>query len=48
MADLSETLLKLIAERGQITSLAVARELGIDHQKVVGAVKSLQSLGEVN
>lgn len=47
MADLGESLLKLIAERGLISTLEVAKELGIDHQKVVGAVKSLQSLGEV-
>ena len=47
MAELAEKLLQLIAEKEQINTLNVAKELSVDHQKIVGAVKSLQSLGEV-
>lgn len=31
-----------------VDSLEVAASLGVDHQVIVGAVKSLQSLGEVS
>ena len=48
MAELGERLLQLIAERDQIDTLDVAKEINIDHQKIVGAVKSLQSLGDVS
>ena len=48
MAELGERLLQLIAERDQIDTLDVAKELNIDHQKIVGTVKSLQSLGDVS
>ena len=48
MAELAETILQLIAERDQIDTLDVAKELNVDHQKIVGAVKSLQSLGDVS
>ena len=48
MAELAERLLQLIAERDQIHTIDVAKELNIDHQKIVGAVKSLQSLGDVS
>lgn len=33
---------------GDVDSLELAASLGVDHQLVVGAVKSLQSLGEVS
>lgn len=32
---------------GGLCSIQAAAELGIDHQTLVGAVKSLQALGEV-
>ena len=48
MAELGEKLLHLIAERDQVDTLDLAGELNIDHQKIVGAVKSLQSLGDVS
>ncbi len=47
MADLNETLLALLAERGCFDTQTLAKELQIEHQKLVGAVKSLQSLGDV-
>lgn len=51
MADTSvtETLLKRVEEvDGGVDSLDVASSLGLDHQVIVGAVKSLQALGEVS
>ena len=48
MAELGGKLLQLIAERDQIDTIDVAKELRVDHQKIVGAVKSLQSLGDVS
>ena len=45
--DLGEKLLKLVAKRGSVDSYELSQELGVDHQQVVGSIKSLQSLGEV-
>ncbi len=42
-----EELLKLLAFRGSFDSYELSKELGKDHQQVVGTIKSLQSLGEV-
>ncbi|XP_048043479.1 phenylalanine--tRNA ligase alpha subunit [Chanodichthys erythropterus] len=50
MADtgLLESLLRLVEKvDGGIDSQDVAVDLGVDHQVIVGAVKSLQALGEV-
>uniref|UniRef100_A0A672QSE1 phenylalanine--tRNA ligase n=1 Tax=Sinocyclocheilus grahami TaxID=75366 RepID=A0A672QSE1_SINGR len=50
MADtgLLEALLRLLEKvDGGIESQDVAADLGVDHQLIVGAVKSLQALGEV-
>ena len=47
MAELSETLLKYLENREGFDTLDAAKELGVDHQKVVGAVKSIQSAGDV-
>ncbi|XP_075433620.1 phenylalanine--tRNA ligase alpha subunit [Ascaphus truei] len=51
MADnpVSELLLQRLQDVGcgGLHSLELAAELGLDHQQVVGAVKSLQSLGEL-
>ena len=43
-----EQLLKLLADRGSFDSYDLSVELGRDHQVVVGTIKSLHSLGEVN
>lgn len=51
MADggLLESVLKLLEKvGGGVDSQDVARSLSVDHQVVVGAVKSLQALGEVS
>lgn len=51
MADgpLAEVLLRrLEAASGGLDSAELAAELGVEHQAVVGAVKSLQALGEVS
>lgn len=50
MADTGvvETLLQRIEKVDDgVDSLDVASSLGVDHQAIVGAVKSLQCLGEV-
>ena len=46
-SELADLLLKLVADRGSIDSYEVAKELHKDHQLVVGAIKSLQSMGNV-
>lgn len=45
--DLQEAVLRLVAERGTLDSWEYSIECCKDHQLVVGAVKSLESLGEV-
>lgn len=46
--DLGEGLLRILASRGSFDSYDLSQELTKDHQQVVGAIKSLQSLGEVS
>lgn len=48
VSELCGTLLQLLEGRGSIDSYEVAKELDKDHQLVVGAIKSLQSLGNVS
>ena len=48
MADMAEKLLLLLAEKQGLDTLEVAKELDVDHQKIVGAVKSLQALENVS
>ena len=48
MADLSELVLQHVDKEGEITTDELAKRLQKDHQKIVGAVKSLQSLGNVS
>ena len=45
--DLQEALLRLVDERGTLDSWDYSIESCKDHQLVVGAIKSLESLGEV-
>ena len=48
-AGLVDTLLRRVEEAEDgVDSLQVAGSLGLDHQAVVGAVKSLIALGEVS
>lgn len=51
MADnpvLELLLRRLEASDGGLDSAELAKQLGVEHQAVVGAVKSLQALGEVS
>lgn len=51
MADnpvLELLLRRLEAADGGLDSAELATQLGVEHQAVVGAVKSLQALGEVS
>lgn len=46
--DVGVTLLKVLNERESFDSYVLAQELGKDHQQIVGAIKSVQSQGEVS
>lgn len=51
MADnpvLELLLRRLEAADGGLDSAELAKQLGVEHQAVVGAIKSLQALGEVS
>lgn len=45
-SELTERILKFLEGVEQVGSLQLAAELGIEHQKIVGAVKSIQAHGE--
>ena len=45
--DLCESILKEIDKNGSLDTLEYSKEIEKDHQVVVGAVKSLESLGNV-
>jgi phenylalanyl-tRNA synthetase alpha chain len=47
-SDLSERLLWYLDGHERVDTLHVASLFKVDHQKVIGAVKSLQSIGEVS
>jgi len=47
MAALSELLLVTLSKREDFDSLTLASELSVEHEKIVGAVKSLQAKGDV-
>ena len=44
---LNEEILRRLNEKSKLNSLDLSKELSIDHQKIVGAIKSLQSLGDI-
>ena len=48
MAEIGEVILQHVEKENQITSEELAQRLGKDHQQIVGAVKSLQCLGDVS
>lgn len=48
MTDLSQQLLHALARDGWVSSFQFAAATGQDHQRVVGAIKSLESLGNVS
>jgi len=47
MAGLSELLLTTLEKSEEFDSVLLATELCIEHEKIVGAVKSLQAKGNV-
>ncbi|XP_029649855.1 phenylalanine--tRNA ligase alpha subunit [Octopus sinensis] len=47
MSDLQQSLLSYIEDKDSVDTLHLAQEWNVDHQKIVGVVKSLQALGEI-
>lgn len=48
MGDYREIVLQEVKTAGEVNTQSLAKRLGVDHQILVGAVKSLQSLGDVS
>lgn len=48
MADTVDAVLRYLSENDSVDTYDLAKLLNEDHQKVVGAVKSVQSLGDVS
>ena len=46
--DVAELILRTLRERGSVDSYDLSAEVGKDHQLLVGAIKSLQSIGDVS
>lgn len=46
--DLGDVILQILALKGQLDSYTFSKETDRDHQSVVGAIKSLQSVGNVS
>ncbi|XP_013410856.1 phenylalanine--tRNA ligase alpha subunit [Lingula anatina] len=47
MEDTTREILERVEKLGKIDTLELAAELNVDHQKIVGAVKSIQSAGDI-
>ena len=45
--ELPERILAIIDTKNEIDSLQLSQDFSEDHQKMVGAIKSLESLGDV-
>ena len=45
--DLVQLLLRTLGEKESVDSYKLSVEIGKDHQLIVGAIKSLQSMGDV-
>ena len=45
--ELGEVILRTLEQRGRVDSHDFSKETGRDHQTIVGAIKSLQSVGNV-
>lgn len=45
--DLVQLLLRTLGEKESVDSYKLSLEIGKDHQLIVGAIKSLQSMGDV-
>ena len=47
-AELGEQILRILEEKGRLDSYEFSQETSREHQSVVGAIKSLQSVGNVS
>ena len=47
MADISEKILAYIDSHEKLDTLEFAREIKQDHQKIIGAIKSIQTYDKV-
>lgn len=47
MAELTEKILRHLAEHNEVNTLELAKLLSEDHQKIIGALKSIQANGEL-
>lgn len=45
--DLTEQLLKFIEEHGKVDTLDLVPVFNVDHQKIVGALKSIEATGDL-
>lgn len=48
MTDLNEEILEFIDKNASLDTLEYAKQHNLDHQKVIGAIKSLQTFEGVN
>lgn len=46
--ELADLILQILEQKGQLDSYDFAKETGREHQTIVGAIKSLQSVGNVS
>lgn len=46
--ELMEKILDCLSKHDEIDSLDLAQNFGVDHQKIVGAIKSLQAFEDVS
>ena len=46
--ELSQKILEYLSKRDEVNSLDLAKIFQEDHQKVIGAIKSLQAIGNVS
>lgn len=47
-SELVEKVLNYVGERGEVNSLELVGIIDNDHQKIIGAIKSLQTLPDVS
>lgn len=45
--ELTEQILKYVDENGQVDTLDLVPVFGVDHQKIVGALKSIEANGDL-
>lgn len=46
--QLTDQILDHLDEHGEVNSLVLAEEFKEDHQKIIGAIKSLEAIGDVS